>query len=399
MGGRISKVESRGVLQSAIDMRITTAEARTIQKGRVMRGITSVHAQAIGTARPEIDPPQTGGRPTGYLWNFTSAYAQVMFLRTPNFEWIDMLIPEVFPYDISFNSIGATRFQTDVTVVDSGHDQRNSRWTQPLMEYDVAYGVRTMEHLHGLIAFFRTMQGKKHSFLYHDHTDFTSTQATELEKRKAPPISNMDQPLGTGDHKTKTFQLVKEYFSPGGQVHTRPIYKPKPGSVLVSQDGGQVLNWTLDPMKGTVEFFSRLVISNLNDMMMEKLSDTQCRMTALVVDAFTGLAPGDKIITEGWVNPLNNSNESVELFIQTINTDRNVITFSCPEIFGAVETSVDGVSVRVHPAPPAGVVLRAGFHFYVPVRFDTDRLPVSLEAYGVGGAADVKLVEVRPNAE
>lgn len=399
MGGRLTSVEGRSLVQSEIDAHVTSVEARSINVGRIQQRVTACNAQIMGTIKPEDLPPPTGGRPTGYLFNVTSAYAQVMFLRTPNFEWIDMLIPEVFPYDISFNSIGATRFQTDVTVVDSGHDQRNSRWTQPLMEYDVAYGVRTMEQLQGLIAFFRAMQGKKHSFLYHDHTDFSSTQATEEEKRKAPPISNMDQPLGIGDHNTKTFQLVKQYFTPGGQVHTRPIYKPKPGSVLVSQDGGQVLNWTLDPMKGTVTFHSRLEIHGLNDMMMEKLSPTLCRMTAQAVDAFTGLTPGDKIITYGWVNPLNNGTEQTPLFLQTLNADRNVITFSCPETFGAVETSVDGVSVIVHPAPPTGVELRAGFHFYVPVRFDTDRLPVALEAYGIGGAADVKLVEVRPNAE
>ena len=119
---------------------------------------------------------------------------------TPNFEWIEMFIYEVFPYDISYNSVGATRFSTDVIMVDSGHDQRSSRWDQPLMEYDIAYGVRTMEHLHGLIAFFRAMRGRKHAFLYHDYVDYRSTIAVDEETRIAPPTGPFDQQLGIGNH-------------------------------------------------------------------------------------------------------------------------------------------------------------------------------------------------------
>lgn len=60
------------------------------------------------------------------------------------------------------------------------------------------------------------------------------------------------------------------------------------------------------------------------------------------------------------------------------------------------ESSVDDIVIYRHPAPLVGQEITAGFEFWVPVRFDTDRLPVSLEEYGVGGAADVKLIEIRP---
>ncbi|MCC5980357.1 MAG: DUF2460 domain-containing protein [Oceanicaulis sp.] len=50
----------------------------------------------------------------------------------------------------------------------------------------------------------------------------------------------------------------------------------------------------------------------------------------------------------------------------------------------------------VFDAPPAdGAAVTAGFHFDVPVRFDTDRLEVSLDHFGAGLAASVPLVEVR----
>ena len=46
-------------------------------------------------------------------------------------------------------------------------------------------------------------------------------------------------------------------------------------------------------------------------------------------------------------------------------------------------------------APPnEGVVISAGYAFHVPVRFGTDRLELSLEAFGAGEIAQVPLVEV-----
>jgi len=42
----------------------------------------------------------------------------------------------------------------------------------------------------------------------------------------------------------------------------------------------------------------------------------------------------------------------------------------------------------------AGVVVTAGFRFDCPVRFDVDRLDVSLEAFGAGRVVGVPLVEL-----
>jgi hypothetical protein len=177
-----------------MSIRITQNEARVALKGTDIR-VTQLNADVMGQSNPRRRVSLVYGNAMIKVQadedlRVSQMYAQVMVDFTPNFEWIEMFIPEVFPFDISLNSIGATRFQTDVVMVDSGHDQRQSRWDQPLMEYDVAYGVRTMEHLHGLIAFFRAMQGKKHAFLYRDHSDYTSTLAVDYEARRAPPARN-----------------------------------------------------------------------------------------------------------------------------------------------------------------------------------------------------------------
>lgn len=59
--------------------------------------------------------------------------------------------------------------------------------------------------------------------------------------------------------------------------------------------------------------------------------------------------------------------------------------------------SVDMLTGQVQfSAPPAeGVAVTASFEFDVPVRFDTDRLSATLEAYGIHSWLDIPLVEVR----
>jgi uncharacterized protein (TIGR02217 family) len=59
--------------------------------------------------------------------------------------------------------------------------------------------------------------------------------------------------------------------------------------------------------------------------------------------------------------------------------------------------SVDAATgvVTLDAAPGEGVAVTAGFLFDTPVRFDTDRLEVTLESFGAGRMAAVPLIEVR----
>jgi uncharacterized protein (TIGR02217 family) len=45
-------------------------------------------------------------------------------------------------------------------------------------------------------------------------------------------------------------------------------------------------------------------------------------------------------------------------------------------------------------APPAGAAVSAGFKFDTPVRFDTDRLDISREAFGAGRIIRIPLIEL-----
>lgn len=371
-------------------LRVTRAKAEllcTASNLDLRRNFTGCYAQVIGTRNK-----------TNNELKVTRTYINILAHRKPDFSWVDdMFVNEVFPYDISYNSIGATRFQTDVVVVDSGEDQRSGRWDQPLMEYNIAYGVRTMEQLHGLIAFFRAVRGRLYGFLYDDHVDDTSTLAVITETRRAPAISPTDQLLGTGDMKTKIFQLVKYYNTPtGAYSHVRTIQKPKPGSVLIALDGTQVANFTVDTDTGLVTFTSRVSINPGVPLSTILQSGGEYTISASQ-SLFSVFNANERIVMTGWVNAQNNVGENLVTRVGSVAADGKSMSVWMPDGYGMNETNVSGIKIYSNPAPDKGVQIAAGFGFYVPVRFDVDRLPVSLEYYGVGSANDLKLVEIRPN--
>lgn len=51
--------------------------------------------------------------------------------------------------------------------------------------------------------------------------------------------------------------------------------------------------------------------------------------------------------------------------------------------------------IRFAAPVPEGDEVRAGFEFYVPVRFDVDRLDIQLVSYETGQIAQVPLIEIR----
>jgi len=73
---------------------------------------------------------------------------------------------------------------------------------------------------------------------------------------------------------------------------------------------------------------------------------------------------------------------------------------------GSVVVAVDGVAVAAEAdastgvvtlaaAPAVGAAVTAGFLFDVPVRFDADRIDVTLESFDAGRMAAVPLIEIR----
>jgi uncharacterized protein (TIGR02217 family) len=201
-----------------------------------------------------------------------------------------------FPTAISRGASGGPERRTDIVTMGSGAEERNSRWAGSRRRYNAGFGLKSLNDIHAVIAFFEERRGRLHGFRWKDHADF---------KSGAPQngVTALDQLIGTGDGATAAFQLVKHYGS-GLRNYARDITKPVSGTVQVAVNGNMTAAYTVDPATGIVTF-----------------------------------------------NP------------------------------GFV--------------PVAGALVRAGFEFDVPVRFDTDQLRINLMQFEAGDIPDIPIVEIR----
>jgi uncharacterized protein (TIGR02217 family) len=134
-----------------------------------------------------------------------------------------------FPAGISLRSSGGPERRTEVVVLGSGHEERNSRWADSRRRYNAGYGIKTVDELHAAITFFEERRGRLHGFRWKDWTDYKSCPPS------AAPSAH-DQEIGAGDSERTSFQLVKRY---GGEFAPwlREVRKPVAGTVLVAVDG------------------------------------------------------------------------------------------------------------------------------------------------------------------
>lgn len=134
-----------------------------------------------------------------------------------------------FPTHVSRGATGGPERRTDVVVLGSGYEERNQRWAHSRRNYNAGYGVRSLDDLHAVVAFFEERRGRFHGFRWKDHADWKSCLP------EAAP-SATDQALGLGDGNRAAFRLLKRY----GALHApydRQIEKPVAGTVLVAVAG------------------------------------------------------------------------------------------------------------------------------------------------------------------
>jgi uncharacterized protein (TIGR02217 family) len=204
-----------------------------------------------------------------------------------------------FPLGVAFGAVGGPERRTEIVVLGSGREERNSRWADARRRFNAGTGIRSLDDLATVIDFFEERRGRLTGFRFRDPTDFKSC----LPSGEPGPE---DQNLGTGDGERRAFQLRKRYGAEHAPYY-RPIEKPVEGSVRVSVDGEEIGPGHLD------------------------------------IDVTTGV-----------------------------------------------------VTLSEAKTPADGAVVKAGFRFDCPVRFDTDRLEIDLAAFEAGAVPVVPIVEIRP---
>jgi uncharacterized protein (TIGR02217 family) len=156
-----------------------------------------------------------------------------------------------FPTAISRNAQGGPERRTDVVILGSGFEERNSRWADSRRTYNAGYGVKSLDDLHAVIGFFEERRGRLHGFRWRDHADWKSCAPGGVPSR-------LDSVIGTGTGTTATFQLTKTYggaFAPW----VRAIKKPVTGTVLVAVAGAARTlgtDFAVDPSTGLITFLA-----------------------------------------------------------------------------------------------------------------------------------------------
>ncbi|MEM1194803.1 MAG: TIGR02217 family protein [Pseudomonadota bacterium] len=144
----------------------------------------------------------------------------------------------LYPFALGRSTSVAPEFSTTVTVTTSGHERRNSLWSDARINFDVGPGIRSETELSQLIAFFRARRGPARGFRISDPFDFSTNGMTGT-----PTMT--DQLIGIGDGGQADFQLSKSYGT-GEEPQVRPITRPRLETLVVSLDGNPSFDWTLN---------------------------------------------------------------------------------------------------------------------------------------------------------
>ncbi|HEV8036169.1 DUF2460 domain-containing protein [Yoonia sp.] len=154
-----------------------------------------------------------------------------------------------FPASLSFGALGGPERRTEIVTLANGYEERNTPWAHARRRYDAGLGLRSLDDVETLIAFFEARQGQLIGFRWKDWSDYLSC-------RPSAAVTSSDQLIGVGDATTRLFQLQKAYRS-GDTVYRRPITKPVAGSVRVQVGGDPVMqdvDYEVDHTTGTLTF-------------------------------------------------------------------------------------------------------------------------------------------------
>ncbi len=151
-----------------------------------------------------------------------------------------------FPTSISRGSTGGPERRTDVVATASGREERNSRWANSKRRYNAGFGVKSLDDIHSVVAFFEERRGRLYAFRWKDFADFKSCSPL------ATPASS-NQIIGTGNGVNASFQLTKKYGT-GTRDYQRIISAPVAGTVVIAINGTPTTQFTTNLQTGVVTF-------------------------------------------------------------------------------------------------------------------------------------------------
>ena len=154
-----------------------------------------------------------------------------------------------FPPTLSFGSVGGPERRTEVVTLANGFEERNTPWAHSRRRYDAGVGMRSLDDVETLIAFFEARRGQLFGFRWKDWSDHKSGLPSAA-------AAFDDQLIGWGDGQRREFALTKAYRS-GDYSYVRPIVKPVAGSVLIGLQGDpqvETVHYSIELTTGIITF-------------------------------------------------------------------------------------------------------------------------------------------------
>ena len=185
-----------------------------------------------------IDEAAARGVTRRYVWALPQVNRDGYTRLAPSPEQaMDPFDDVLYPFALGRSASVAPEFSTSIAVTASGHERRNSLWSDARLHFDVGPGIRSETELADLIAFFRARRGPARGFRLTDPFDNSSNGMSSTP-------TMLDQLLGQGDGARADFQLVKSYGA-GTEPQVRAITRPRADSIVVSVGGAATSAWSL----------------------------------------------------------------------------------------------------------------------------------------------------------
>lgn len=145
-----------------------------------------------------------------------------------------------FPENVSWGSSGGPEFKTQIFETFRGFEKRNVDWCQPLMRFNVAYGVKTDVDMMAVLNFFNARQGRAYGFRYKNWGNYTV----------------VNRPIATGDGYSTRLPMWK-FYGFGTSRQYKRLRKIVTGSVTnvgVAAPGGLVegVDFNIDYESGEI---------------------------------------------------------------------------------------------------------------------------------------------------
>lgn len=342
-----------------------------------------------------------------------------------------------FPTKISYGSSFTPAYRTDVIVLENKNEQRVSLDEFPTYVYDVAFGVKSQADMFEVHTFLHGRKGMARSFRFKDWLDFTANQTPLVV-------------LGN-----ETIQLTKRYIS-GPSTLNREIHKPI-APITMRRNASNFTDFTLDANTGIITLTpdSTSSIASSGNIALDDITNADPGVAT--TSAAHGLTTGEQVrmASVGGMTEINaidlnitvlspttfevgidtlgfgtytSGGNAVEvgvsrqnpamirsiahgftstdvLFVKSVGgmtelvdaahiaTVLDVDHFTIPIDSTLFSLYTSGGTVQFHVQPSED--LDWSGEFDVRVRFGTDLLPATIEAFDIGNVSPIPLIGVR----